>query len=265
MKKITTLVLSLLVGITMFAQCPLTEAVDFTATDIEGDEWNLFEILDGGQYVLIDFFYTTCGPCQATAPKVAGAYTYFGCNSADLIVLGIDTGDSDEQVRAFDESFGAIYPSISGIEGGGSAIVSTYQIPAFPTVILIAPDRSIVVQDLWPITNAQTIIDVLEPYGIEEHECPFTGVFEAVTEMQMITYPNPVSDMLIVNLQNNPQQETNVVLFDAFGRAISSQTIAPAENMSASFNVSKYVDGAYWVNVYANGKRLLTQKVLIAH
>jgi hypothetical protein len=42
-----------------FSQTTLTEAVDFTGTDIYGEEFNLFEILDGGQYVCIDFFFTT--------------------------------------------------------------------------------------------------------------------------------------------------------------------------------------------------------------
>jgi len=59
MKKIT-LFLGLLLATTFsFAQTNLTEAVDFTATDIEGVEHNLFTILEGGQYVCIDFFYTT--------------------------------------------------------------------------------------------------------------------------------------------------------------------------------------------------------------
>lgn len=42
-----------------YAQTNLTEAVDFTATDIFGVEHNLFDILDGGQYVCLDFFFTT--------------------------------------------------------------------------------------------------------------------------------------------------------------------------------------------------------------
>ena len=59
MKKIT-LFLGLLLATTFsFAQTNLTEAADFTATDTEGVEHNLFSILDGGQYVCIDFFFTT--------------------------------------------------------------------------------------------------------------------------------------------------------------------------------------------------------------
>ena len=42
-----------------YPQTNLTEAVDFTATDVFGVEHNLFEILDAGQYVCIDFFFTT--------------------------------------------------------------------------------------------------------------------------------------------------------------------------------------------------------------
>jgi len=57
MKKLTFLVAMLFATTFGFSQTPLTEAVDFTSTDINGVEINLFEILDGGQYVCIDFFY----------------------------------------------------------------------------------------------------------------------------------------------------------------------------------------------------------------
>lgn len=53
-----TLIIGLLLATTFsYAQTPLTVAVDFTATDIEGVEHNLFDILDAGQYVCIDFFF----------------------------------------------------------------------------------------------------------------------------------------------------------------------------------------------------------------
>jgi len=42
-----------------FSQTPLSVAVDFTATTTEGEQFNLFDVLAGGQYVCIDFFFTT--------------------------------------------------------------------------------------------------------------------------------------------------------------------------------------------------------------
>lgn len=58
-KFFTSLILLAVMAYGVKAQCPLTEAVDFTATDIDGNEWHLFDILDGGQYVLIDFFFAS--------------------------------------------------------------------------------------------------------------------------------------------------------------------------------------------------------------
>lgn len=57
-KTILTMAMMLTLSIA-FAQTPLTQAVDFTAVTTEGVEFNLFETLAGGQYVCIDFFYTT--------------------------------------------------------------------------------------------------------------------------------------------------------------------------------------------------------------
>lgn len=58
MRKILLFV-GLFVATVCYAQTPLTTAVDFTVTDFNGNEFNLFEILDGGQHVVIDFFGTT--------------------------------------------------------------------------------------------------------------------------------------------------------------------------------------------------------------
>jgi hypothetical protein len=59
MKKFTIIVAMFFTATLAFSQTPLTQAVDFTATDVTGVERNLFELLDGGQYVCIDFFFTS--------------------------------------------------------------------------------------------------------------------------------------------------------------------------------------------------------------
>ena len=170
MKKLFTLILALAIGFGLKAQCPLTQAVDFTATDVHGTEVHLFDILDGGQYVLIDFFFTTCGPCQLATPKIVESYYAMGCNMHDVFYMEIATGDSDAACLNWVNTYGVEYPTISGV-GGGTTICSTYQIGAYPTVILIAPNHQIIIQDLWPINNAQTIITALENQGLEQHDC----------------------------------------------------------------------------------------------
>ncbi|MBR1512886.1 MAG: redoxin domain-containing protein [Bacteroidales bacterium] len=170
MKKVFTLLLALAIGFGLKAQCPYTEARDFTATDVHGNEIHLFDILDAGQYVLIDFFFTTCGPCQQATPKIVESYYAFGCNQHDVFYMEIATGDSDAACLTWVETYGVEYPTISG-QAGGTGICSQYGIQSYPTVILIAPNHQIVIQDLWPINNAQTVISALEAQGVEQHEC----------------------------------------------------------------------------------------------
>ena len=170
MKKVFTLILALAMGFGLKAQCPLTTAVDFTATDCHGTEVHLFDILDGGQYVLIDFFFVNCGPCQQATPKVVESYYAMGCNMHDVFYMEISDRDSDAACQNWCQNYGVEYPTIGG-PAGGSGICNTYQIGAFPTVILIAPDRQILINDLWPINNAQTVITALEQHGLQQHDC----------------------------------------------------------------------------------------------
>ena len=170
MKKIFTFIFAIALSLNMLGQCPLTTAVDFTATDCHGTEVHLFDILAGGQYVLIDFFFTTCGPCQQATPKVVESYYAMGCNQHDVFYMEISPSDADGACQTWATTYGVEYPTI-GTSSGGNNICSSYQIGAYPTLILIAPDHSILIQDLWPISNAQTIITALAGHGLQQHEC----------------------------------------------------------------------------------------------
>ena len=90
MKKIITLVSIVFLSAQIsVAQTSLTTAVDFTATDADGNTFNLFNTLASGKYVVLDFMFTLCGPCQQCAPKLYGAFTNYGCNSAQVIFVSI--------------------------------------------------------------------------------------------------------------------------------------------------------------------------------
>ncbi|MBR5146216.1 MAG: T9SS type A sorting domain-containing protein [Bacteroidales bacterium] len=187
MKKIFTIILIAILSFNIKAQTSLTEAVDFTGTDCYGEETiNLFEILDRGQYVLIDFYFYSCPPCQTAVSRVVEAYEAFGCNKHDVFFLEVTHVDNDEICQWWAEKYGVGYPTISR-DGGGVEIRDAYNVPQFPTLVLIAPDRKILLQDMdydsIKELGAQYIIDQLAQFGIEQHNCDDPVVSDPVVDV----------------------------------------------------------------------------------
>ena len=151
----------------------LTHAVDFTATDCHGNEIHLFDILDRGQAVFIDFFFYTCGQCQVISPYITSAYTATGCNQHDVFFMEISYIDNNNVCQQWIDQYGVEFPTI-GREGGGNEIFEMYGIQGCPTLILILPDRSIPIQgfqQLYPF-SANDVINALAQYGgIQQHPC----------------------------------------------------------------------------------------------
>ena len=169
MKKLLLILIAMLFGMQLKAQPFPNTAVDFTVTDIHGQEINLFSILDNGQYVLIDFFSIKCSSCVYLNPHLVEAYHSLGCNMHDIFIMEISPRDDNETLQQFVDECGIEYPTI-GTEGGGPDIFSYYNIAFCPTLLLIAPDHT-VVKNLYPVFSGQELIEACEEYGIQQHEC----------------------------------------------------------------------------------------------
>lgn len=240
MKRIFTFIFAIALNLNVLAQCGITTAVDFTATDCHGTEVHLFDILDSGQYVLIDFFFTTCGPCQQATPKVVESYYAMGCNMHDVFYMEISPSDGDAACQNWANNYGVDYPTI-GTGSIGSTICNQYRIDAYPTLILIAPDRSIVIQDLWPINNAQTVINALAPYGIEEHDCEPAPVGEVeISKDTLYIYQGCVTEPDYFIITNNTLENVEILGYsseefdvDCYSDAVNivGMTIEPSESL----------------------------------
>lgn len=71
-------------------------APDFTAPDLDGRPVRLSELR--GKPVLINFWATWCPPCREEMPQIEAFYRRY---RDQIEVLGVDVGETAEQVRAF--------------------------------------------------------------------------------------------------------------------------------------------------------------------
>ena len=111
MIKNTILFICLALGVNAFSQVQnynIGDVVDdFTVTDTDGNEHNLYSITAEGKYVFLDFFFDTCVPCQTTTPIFNELHDKYGCNEGEVYCISINNGtDGDAEVIAFEEPYG---------------------------------------------------------------------------------------------------------------------------------------------------------------
>lgn len=257
MKKIYILAILLFFSVSFTkAQTTLGTAVDFTVTDTDGNTHNLFNILSTGKYVCIDFFFTTCGPCQSTCPYFKQTFTNYGCNTQDVFFISIDNGDTDAQVDAYETAYlggSAGFPAVSGNEGGGNAVVTAYGISAFPTYILIAPSHTIIEQDMWPIGSAADFDTYFSSHSLAYKAC-LSDITESAIANNISVFPNPAINNLIIEASNNEKINT-IKVYDVLGKLLMEQLAGSAERFELS--VSDLDKGIYYMEIITeNGKAI---------
>lgn len=227
--------------------CKGFEALDFSVVDIHGNAFDLFEKLDGGQFVFIDFFSYTCFNCREAMPYIVESYYRYGCNTGDVFYVEINSTHGDELCFQWCEEFGVEFPTISK-DGGAGKFSALYHIDASPHFLLIAPDHSIVLDggsSGFYILDLQSIIDAFEPLGINVNDC-HTSVDEAERESIAI-YPNPADVFVMVDVNGSSMLR----VYNVMGQLMESFVV---ENGQIRLVTECYQDGLYFIQ--ADGKYL---------
>lgn len=107
---------------------------DFTITDIDGRNHTLSTLLSTKKAVVLNFFFTTCGPCRSEFPYLQTAYANRVSN--DIEVLGICTrsmSDSAQTIASLKMELGLTFPlSLDNI-----GICNNFGVSNYPTTVVI--------------------------------------------------------------------------------------------------------------------------------
>ncbi len=120
--------------------------VDMTMNDTDGNPRKLSEWCGKGNYVLIDFWASWCGPCRQEMPNVVENYKKY--HSAGFEIIGISFDSKADAWKAAIGNLGMEWPQLSDLKAWKSEGASTYGVTAIPANVLLDKDGKIIAIDL---------------------------------------------------------------------------------------------------------------------
>ena len=119
------------------------EAPDFTADIVANaaapEETTLNLKALRGKPVVLDFWATWCGPCQAEAPIVNGVAQRY--KDRGLVVIGVNTSDEEGLAQVFAKKKKLTFPIVYD---RGNNIARDFHVGNLPTLIVVSREGKIV-------------------------------------------------------------------------------------------------------------------------
>ena len=148
---------------------------DFSVTTPAGEKVTLSEMLKEKDMVLLNFFFTTCGPCANEFPYMEQGYQMY---KDDVGIIALDPLEQNEAVGPYQQSMGMTFP----MAACPSAWSSVFGITGYPTSIIVDRYGVICLIEVGGLTSLRPFTSIFERFSGEGYKQQiFTSLDQVVT------------------------------------------------------------------------------------
>lgn len=135
---------------------------DITVPDRDGNELSLSDFAGKGNYVLLDFWASWCGPCLASLPALKEIYAKYHDKGFEIFAVSLDY-EAESWHNAI-AKYDLTWVHVSFLKGWDCPAAAKYGVNSIPSAVLIGPNGIIVSSD----ADADEVAEVLARVFPEE-------------------------------------------------------------------------------------------------
>lgn len=252
MRKTFILISALMLNVCAMAQGSV--APDWTQTDINGTEHNLYTYLEQGKVVILDMSATWCGPCWSfhQAHYLQSLHDQFGPNGTNEAVVifyedDVQTTLADLQGTGSNTYGnwvqGVTYPIINATQGLPSVYGAGY-----PTISVICHADKKIKDNLFNYQNIDQMKTAVQ--NVIDNCNTLADIDETTADDQstLQAYPNPSTGITTVGIYAQTEEDVKIQITDISGKVVfnESQRLNVGRN-NITLNLEQLEKGMYVV------------------
>lgn len=136
------------------------QAINFTQADTLGKPVSLHQFR--GQYVLVDFWASWCGPCRAENPNVVTAFNQYKDKGFTVLGVSLDRPNGKERWLKAIHDDKLTWTHVSDLKFWDNAVAKQYGVRAIPQNFLIDPQGKIIGRNLRGPALEKKLTEVLD-------------------------------------------------------------------------------------------------------
>lgn len=135
------------------------DPVEISGTTVQGDRLHLSDLR--GKAVVINVWWSGCGPCRTEMPMLVEAEEELGKD--EVAFVGINIRDlAPENAATFERDRGVDYPSIYDPGSETLLALGDYAPPSMPATLVLDPEGRVAALMNGPVPSKSTLVTLVE-------------------------------------------------------------------------------------------------------
>ena len=155
---------------------------DFTVNKLDGSEFTLSEVLKEKKLVMLNFWYSTCGPCVSEFPIISDVYETYKEDVEIVALNNLIMDQTVENVQAFQNTTNLPFV----VATCPSSWSNTFSISGYPTSVFVDRYGVICAIEVGAVTSKRPWVCAFDHFTSEDYEQKLCegGIGDLVTQIK---------------------------------------------------------------------------------